>query len=88
MVDRSGKGYSDEQLEIDYPEFLRPCQYCRKKFATRFDARYCSDKCFHAMVREQRKKLGTYVKSKDREYTKSTHRPDKNWKNPQEIDIP
>lgn len=81
------KSISDEQFDLEFPERLIPCMQCKKKFITRFDARYCSDKCFNTMVRELRKKEGTWIKAKDRMYVKSTHRPDKNWK-AKEIEIP
>src|SRR6476661_6395503 len=68
--------YTDEQFDIDYPDRLIQCRQCKKKFTTRFDAKYCSDKCFNTMIREHRKKIGTWVKANKRVYTKSTHRPD------------
>jgi hypothetical protein len=39
------EAYSDEQFYKDYPEKILKCKYCKKKFTTPFDARYCSDKC-------------------------------------------
>ena len=73
----------DIQFDFEYPERLIQCRQCKKKFITRFDAKYCSDKCFNTMIREHRKKIGTWVKANKRVYTKSTHRPDKNWRNPE-----
>lgn len=73
--------YTDEQLNNEYPEKLKKCQGCNKKFITRFDAKYCSDRCFKKAIQHLRKKLGTWVKNEKR--VKSTHRPDKNWRNPE-----
>lgn len=37
--------YTDEKFYQEFPEKILKCKYCKKKFTTQFDARYCSDKC-------------------------------------------
>ena len=73
--------YTDEQFDKEFPERLVTCEQCKKKFPTRFNAKYCSDHCFKLSIKALRKKLGTWVKHEKR--VKSTHRPDKNWRKPE-----
>jgi hypothetical protein len=70
------KVYTDEQFNKEFPEILKNCEQCKKSFYTRFNAKFCCDRCFKKSIHDLRKKLGTWVKNEKR--VKSTHRPDKN----------
>jgi transposase-like protein len=72
--------YSDEDFEKEFPLKSRKCEQCKKPFLVRFESKFCSDKCFKKYIRDFRKKIGTWIKNEKR--VQSTHRPDKNWKNP------
>ncbi len=56
--------YTDEQFLIDFPEKLVKCSYCKKKFATQKEDKYCSDNCWiKRVIKNKIYKRKHYVKS-------------------------
>ena len=62
--DETATEYTDEQFYIDFPEKIKKCQHCSKKFTTQFDAKFCSDRCWCLKVLKRKDYFKrTYVRS-------------------------
>jgi len=56
--------YTDEHFLLDFPEKIVKCGYCKKKFVTQFNEKYCRNECWiKRVIKNKIYKRKHYTKS-------------------------